>query len=180
MKRFFWLLPALLIAFLVNACSTVNVQQYANEKPALDLQKYFSGTLEGWGMFQKRSGEVARRFHVTIVCQWQGDVGTLDESFDWSDGEKQKRIWTLRKVAPNKFIGTAADVVGEATGEVAGNALNWKYTMAVPVDGKTYEVQFDDWMYLVDDKVMLNQANMSKFGVKIGQVTLSFRPKDKP
>ena len=163
---------------LLGGCANVNVQHYAAEKPALDLQRYFSGTLEGWGMFQKRSGEVARRFYVTIKCTWNGDVGTLDEDFVWSDGEKQKRVWTLRKVAPNRYIGTADDVVGEAIGEVAGNALNWKYTLALPVDGKTYHVQFDDWMYLIDNQVMLNQATMSKFGFTLGQVTLSFRPKN--
>ena len=52
---------------LLGGCANVNVQKYAAEKPALDLQRYFSGTLEGWGMFQKRSGEVARRFYVTIT-----------------------------------------------------------------------------------------------------------------
>jgi hypothetical protein len=36
------------------------------------------------------------------------------------------------------------------------------------------DVQFDDWMYLVTDKVMLNKAAMSKFGVQLGEVTLSF------
>jgi hypothetical protein len=35
-------------------------------------------------------------------------------------------------------------------------------------------VRFDDWMYLMTDKVMLNKATMSKFGVKLGEVTLSF------
>jgi hypothetical protein len=38
-------------------------------------------------------------------------------------------------------------------------------------------VQFDDWMYLVDDKVMLNKATMSKFGIRLGEVTLSFTKK---
>ena len=46
--------------------------------------------------------------------------------------------------------------------------------MALPVDGKVYQVQFDDWMYLMTDKVMLNKATMSKFGVRLGEVTLSF------
>jgi hypothetical protein len=46
--------------------------------------------------------------------------------------------------------------------------------MSLPVDGKVYEVQFDDWMYLVDERVMLNKAVMSKFGVRLGEVTLSF------
>ena len=45
------------------------------------------------------------------------------------------------------------------------------------MDGKVYEVQFDDWMYLMDDKVMLNKAVMSKFGFRLGEVTLSFQKK---
>ena len=36
------------------------------------------------------------------------------------------------------------------------------------------EVQFDDWMYLMSDKVMLNKAEMRKYGFKLGEVTLSF------
>ena len=66
-------------------------------------------------------------------------------------------------------------MVGEATGVASGNALLWYYTMALPVDGTVYNVQFNDWMYLMDDEVMLNKAEMSKFGVTVGEVTLSFR-----
>jgi hypothetical protein len=29
-------------------------------------------------------------------------------------------------------------------------------------------------MYLVDDRVMLNRATMSKFGIRLGEVLLSF------
>jgi hypothetical protein len=65
-------------------------------------------------------------------------------------------------------------VIGQAQGQVAGNALNWSYTLALPVDGTTYHVQFNDWMYLMDNKVMLNKAQMSKFGIYLGEVTLSF------
>jgi hypothetical protein len=46
--------------------------------------------------------------------------------------------------------------------------------LALPVDNKVYNVDFDDWMYLVDDKVMINRAVMSKFGFKLGEVLLSF------
>jgi hypothetical protein len=68
-------------------------------------------------------------------------------------------------------------VLGVAQGVAAGNALNWRYTLKLPVDGKVYEVQFDDWMYLMDDRVMLNKAAMSKFGFHLGEVTLSFYKK---
>ena len=56
-----------------------------------------------------------------------------------------------------------------------GNALQWKYTLLLPVDGKTYEVQFDDWMLLMNDEVMLNKSEMRKFGFKLGEVVIAFK-----
>jgi hypothetical protein len=32
----------------------------------------------------------------------------------------------------------------------------------------------DDWMYLMNDRVMLNKARMSKLGIDLGEVTLAF------
>nr|WP_215335305.1 DUF3833 domain-containing protein [Polynucleobacter sp. AP-Ainpum-60-G11] len=172
-----WVLVGLVSASLF-ACSSPSVTQYAKEKPSLDLSEYFNGTIDVYGIFTDRSGEVKKRFTVLLVAQWKvvdgKKVGTLDESFEYSDGTKQKRIWTLTETAPGKYIGTADDVVGEALGESAGNALNWAYTLALPVDGTIYHVQFNDWMYLVTPKVMLNKAKMSKFGIDLGEVTLSF------
>ena len=46
--------------------------------------------------------------------------------------------------------------------------------LALPVDGKVWNVDFDDWMFLIDDKIMLNRSAMSKFGFGLGEVTLSF------
>jgi len=159
---------------LLSGCASVEVTDYKAEAPALDLRKYFNGKLDAWGMFQDRSGKVIKRFHVAMIATWQGDVGTLDESFTYSDGTTQTRIWTLTRQPDGNYIGRADDVVGEARGELSGNALRWRYVMALPVDGKVYNVDFDDWMFLIDDKVMLNRSFMSKFGIELGQVSLSF------
>jgi hypothetical protein len=123
---------------------------------------------------------VQRRFVVTIKASWVGDVGTLDEDFVWSDGKREKRVWTLRKApgdaSGTRWVGTAADVVGEARGVVSGNALHWTYTFNLQTDDdKRYEVNFDDWMFLIDDRVMLNRAVMSFYGFRIGEVFISFR-----
>ena len=98
----------------------------------------------------------------------------LDERFSWSDGTTSTRVWTLTRQADGSFRGRAGDVVGEAMGEVAGNALRWRYVLALPVDDKVYNVDFDDWMFLMDDKVMLNRSYMSKWGFRLGEVTLTF------
>ena len=165
---------ALTASALLAGCASPTAADYASEKPLLDLKTYFNGELTAHGMFSDRSGKVVRRFVVTMKCNWQGNEGVLDESFVYSDGEKQRRVWHLKQLADGRYIGTADDVVGEAQGQSAGNALQWSYTLRLPVDGKTYEVQFDDWMYLIDEHVMLNKAVMSKFGVRLGEVTLAF------
>ena len=168
-------LGAYALAGLLAACSSpVAPDYYAAQQPQLDVQRYFNGRLDAHGMFQDRSGTVIKRFRVLMRCHWEGDIGTLDEDFTYSDGTRQKRIWTLHKVSPQRFIGTAADVVGEAVGIVSGNALRWNYVLALPVDGKVHEVDFEDWMFLIDERVMLNRAQMSKFGFALGAVTLSF------
>ncbi|MFZ6733228.1 DUF3833 domain-containing protein [Undibacterium sp. Ji42W] len=163
-----------LILLLTSCASQYDPGRYHNETPKLDMQSYFNGKLDAWGMFQDRSGAIVKRFTVIMDCQWSGDIGTLNEDFSYSDGSKQKRIWTLKKVGDDQFTGTAADVIGEARGQVSGNTLHWNYVLALPVDGSVYNVDFDDTMVLMDDKVMLNRAIMRKFGVELGSVTLSF------
>jgi hypothetical protein len=175
MKRRLLLTAATATAALgLAGCASQNIQSYATEKPVLDLQQYFNGTLDAYGVFTDRGGSVVKRFTVVMVCTWTGDQGVLDEAFTYSDGTTQRRIWRLTKLADGRYTGRADDVVGEAQGQTRGNAFYWTYTLSLPVDGKVYEVNFDDWMYLMTDKVMLNKATMSKFGVRLGEVTLSF------
>ncbi|MES2190018.1 MAG: DUF3833 domain-containing protein [Pseudomonadota bacterium] len=158
----------------LSGCAAPQLADYAAEKPVLDMRQYFNGTIDAYGVFTNRSGKVLKRFTVVMKCTWVGDTGTLDEDFTNSDGTKERRVWTLKRMPDGKYVGTASDVIGQALGEEAGNTFRWSYTLMLPLDGKTIEVQFDDWMYLMSDKVMLNRAEMSKFGIKLGEVTLSF------
>ena len=159
---------------VLTGCANPQVTDYAQERPLLELDRYFTGRVLAHGVFQKRNGAVARRFTVVMDCHWEGNQGVLDEAFTYSDGSTERRIWRLTKHADGRYTGRADDVVGEAQGQTSGNAFRWNYTLRLPVDGKEYEVQFDDWMFLVDDRVLLNRATMSKFGVTLGEVLLSF------
>jgi len=159
---------------LAACASAPTPADYASESPKLDLRDYFNGPLTGYGLFTDRSGKVVRRFTVKMTGTWSGSDGVLDEDFTYSDGTKEKRVWRLTDRGNGRYVGRADDVVGEAAGSAAGNALNWRYTLALKVDERVLNVQFDDWMYLMDERVMLNRAAMSKFGIYLGEVTLAF------
>lgn len=173
-----WCRAALILwlgaAALAGCASGPVPADFANETPRLDLRNYFNGPLTAHGIFTDRSGKVVRRFTVKMTGTWSGDQGVLEEDFVYSDGKRERRVWRLTDLGGGRYSGRADDVVGEAAGVAAGNALNWRYTLALNVDGRTIEVQFDDWMYLMDERVMLNKAEMSKFGIRLGEVTLAF------
>ena len=169
------LAAAIGLPLALTGCASPAPADYASQSPPLDLKQYFNGKLLAHGIVTDRGGAVTQRFTVALTGTWQGDTGTLDEQFTYSDGRKQTRVWTLQRVADGRYTGRAADVLGEAQGQAAGNALNWRYTLLQPVDGRTWELQFDDWMFLVDDKVMINRAVFSKFGIRLGEVLLSFQ-----
>ena len=155
-------------------CAAPTPADYAAERPLLDLKTYFNGPLTAHGIFTDRNGKVVRRFTVAITGTWTGNQGVLDERFQYSDGSTEHRVWRLTDLGGGRYEGRAGDVVGVAQGVSAGNALNWRYTLALPVDGRVWEVQLDDWMYRMDEHVLLNKAQMSKFGLRVGEVTLSF------
>ena len=178
-RRYFLTATGAAATLSLTGCGTrPQVTDYASERPVFDLKSYFTGVVDGWGIFTDRSGKVVRRFIVTMQCSWNGDEGILDEDFVYSDGSKEKRIWRMKRMLGSdgvvRYEGRADDVVGLGTGEQRGNAFRWGYTLALPVDGKVYEVQFDDWMYQMDSKVVINKATMSKFGITLGELVVTF------
>ena len=174
MKSIFKILLSVLVVFSFSSCAIQSIENYENEKPSFDLQEFFDGNTTGWGIVQDRSGTVTRRFVVEILGKFNGNEGTLDEQFKWSDGKVEQRIWKLNKVNSKQWIGTADDVVGKAVGTISGNTLKWEYILKLPLENGSINVKFDDWMYLVDESVLMNKAKFSKFGFVLGEVTLSF------
>ena len=165
---------ALTVALGAGCASAPQPSDYAQQQPKLDFRAYFNGPVSAQGLFTDRDGRVVKRFSVAMVGRWEGQQGVLEEDFTYSDGSRQRRVWRLTDLGGGRFEGRADDVVGVALGESAGNALRWRYTLQVPVDGRVIEFQFDDWMYQMDARTMINKAAMRKFGITFGEVTLSF------
>ncbi|MBT8430263.1 MAG: DUF3833 domain-containing protein [Gammaproteobacteria bacterium] len=159
---------------LLAGCSGMQAKDFEGTTPRLDLFEYFAGDTRAWGIFESRSGELKRQFTVDIRGEVEGDSLTLTEDFVYADGETEQRIWRIKRLDEHRFEGRADDVVGTANGLAYGQALNWRYTLRLPFRDSTLEVKFDDWMYLQPDGVLINRATVSKFGFKVGEVTLFF------
>ena len=117
------LLALLAGSAVLAGCASPQVSDYAQQRPKLELDRYFNGRIRAHGIFQKRGGEVVRRFTVVMDCHWEGNQGVLDEAFSYSDGSTQRRVWRLTKHADGRYTGRADCVVGEAEGQESGNAF---------------------------------------------------------
>jgi hypothetical protein len=167
-------LAVLLTLLTLNGCSGMKPIDFEGTTPTLKIETYFQGKTQAWGIFEDRFGTLRRQFTVDISGVWNGDALVLDERFDYSDGETDRRVWEIRKTGPNAYEGRADDVVGVARGVSHGNALNWRYDMDLKIGENYLRVHFNDWMFLQPSGVLLNRAKVSKFGIEIGTVTLAF------
>ena len=136
------------------------------------FDEYFNGPVKAWGIVQNRQGKVIRRFDIDMLGTWQGDKGELNEKFTYYDGEKSERTWKVQKTADGKFIAQADDIIGDGLGETSGNAALWQYVMRVNVGDKQYDIHFDDWMFMMNDGVVINRSYMKKFGFRVGEITI--------
>lgn len=166
---------ALLAAASLLGCSSVSIDTYRDRSPAMIPETFFNGALVAHGVVKDRSGEVLRYFNADIKAFWDGPTGTLEEDFVFDDGEKQRRVWTLIRQGDGRYIGTASDIVGEAHGQVAGNSMFFRYVLRIPYADDTLDLEVDDRMYLVNENTIVNESQMSKFGLRVGQTILVIR-----
>tara|TARA_B100000579_G_scaffold378165_1_gene344718 strand:- start:152 stop:679 length:528 start_codon:yes stop_codon:yes gene_type:complete len=167
----------LLVTFLITNCSGNNMKpiDFKDKKPRLIIENYLSGNVKAWGILQNRSGKVIRQFSAQLNGKWDGKQLILDEIFNWSDGEVQKRKWKINKINEHNYEGTASDVVGMAKGYSYGPAFKFEYVLLVPFKGREMKITFDDWIFKQDDKIAINKARMSKFGIKVAELTVFFQ-----
>ena len=160
--------------FTLSGCSGPSIEHYKPQSPKLDIREYLNGKLKAFGIIEDFSGKVVSRFTVDLVGTWDGNTGTLKEDFVFEDGKKEQRTWTINVTDDGSITGTAHDVVGESKGKQQGNSFNMTYTLKREIDGKKMEFYMDDWMYLIDDKHLMNKTRMKKFGITVARLTIGF------
>lgn len=155
---------------LFSGCS-INSDKYSQNSPEFDFKAYFSGHLCAWGVVRERDGSMKRKFVADIEAYTQKDKVILDERFLFNDGERQTREWSF-ELKNKQWIGTAHDVVGQASGEVIGDSLHLTYELLVKVDDNEYQIAMNDWLHLIDQQTLMGSTKMSKWGFEVGSIDI--------
>ncbi len=172
--KFFLLIITVLFITSCSSKQSMKPEDFKDQVPRLIIEDYLSGNVKAWGILQNRSGKVTRQFSANLNGTWDGKKLVLDEKFNWSDGEVQKRQWQITKIDEHNYEGTAGDVVGKARGFSYGPAFKFEYVLLVPVKGRQMKITFDDWIFMQDERVAINRAKMTKFGIKVAELTVMF------
>ena len=172
--KFFLLIVGLLFITSCSGKQSMKPEDFKDKQPRLIIEDYMSGNVKAWGILQNRSGKVTRQFSADLNGKWDGEQLILDEKFNWTDGEVQTRQWKIKKIDNHNYEGTAGDVVGVAKGYSYGPAFKFEYVLLVPVKGREIKITFDDWIFMQDEKVAINRATMTKFGIKVAELTVMF------
>ncbi len=144
--------------------------------PPMVVEQVFGRPLRFWGLFEDRFGRVRRQFTGRMDGAWDGQAVTMPEVLDFDDGAQERRTWIIRPAGAGLYRATADTILGEAEGRVEGPAITWRYRMALPVGGSAWIVDFVDWMSLLPDGSLVNRAQVSRWGIRIGSAFSVLRP----
>ena len=110
------LLAAIGVKTRLFSFSSQSPKDYAQTGPLFVLDEHLSGPILSEGIIYGPTGKVGVTFIANMVGTWDGDSGTLAESFSYSNGKTQERKWFLKKGPGNTFTATADDILAQRRG----------------------------------------------------------------
>jgi hypothetical protein len=175
--KFIQLFFITLSAGTISSCVSSNISPSQSNQPVLKIQDYFNGNIKAHGIFLNRKGQVTRFFSIDMKGHWHENHGSLREFIHYNDGKTQLREWQFTLQDANHFTATAGDAVGFARGTQFGNTVQMAYTLNVPVDNSSYALNFNDSIYKIDDGKIINRTTISKFGINLGEIIITYDKK---
>lgn len=169
-------LAAMLFAVTVTVagCATAPDFSASQGLRGIVLERDFVGRLYASGVFT--NGLTGSRRGLTVVLDGRVSNGalTLREAFSYSDGEKDVKTWVFRRTGAGTYSGTREDVVGAAVIRQEGAGLRLSYDVDLSTGAGPVRVHFEDVIERDPAGAIVNRAIVSKLGVPIGMVDLTF------
>ena len=164
---------SLVISF-ITGCSNSSMENVVSKNLSFDLLEYFDGETTAWGLIVDRFGNLQRTFKVRLNGNIDNKQLLLKEYFTYNDGETEYREWIITKAETGTYEGKSKDTIGVAKGKQDGNTMRMVYDTTISIGETDIRVSFDDRFVKADKKVVINRAEILKWGIKIADVTIFF------
>ncbi len=164
---------SLVISF-ITGCSNSSMEDVVSKNLSFDLLEYFDGETTAWGLIVDRFGNLQRTFKVRLNGNIDNKQLLLKEYFTYNDGETEFREWIITKTETGTYEGKSKDTIGVAKGKQVGNTMRMVYDTTISIGETDIRVSFDDRFVKADKKVVINRADILKWGIKIADVTIFF------
>ena len=163
-----------LVSTFFMGCSNPKMENAVSKEIPFELLEFFDGETVAWGLVVDRFGNLQRTFKVKLTGKRDNTKLLLKEYFTYNDGEKEYREWVITKTEPGSYEGISKDTIGFARGKKVGNTIRMVYDTTISIGEKDIKVSFDDRFIKTDKKVVINRAEILKWGIKIADVTIFF------
>jgi hypothetical protein len=137
-----------------------------------ELTAFLDGKTSAWGIFEDRFGRLRQTFSIEMNGRWIDGVFQLDERFAYDDGRVDLRTWRVRRFSPERFEASCDDCVGVASGICAPGVVRMTYAFRLRLRTRTLTVDCQDRLYKISDTSAVNRIAISKWGLKIGELSL--------
>ena len=163
-----------LVISTITGCSNSSMENVVSKNLSFDLLEYFDGETTAWGLIVDRFGNLQRTFKVRLNGNIDNKQLLLKEYFTYNDGETEYREWIITKTETGTYEGKSKDTIGVARGKQDGNTMRMVYDTTISIGETDIRVSFDDRFVKADKKVVINRAEILKWGIKIADVTIFF------
>ena len=150
-------------------------RDFAGKGPAFDPALHLNGPILCEGVIYGPLGRVNSRFVAKMEGVWDGNRGTLRESFRYDDGSEQQRAWRL-VLQPDGHLQAEADDLAEVgAGQISGPTVQMLYRLRLPASAGGHVVSVVDWMVLMENGSILNRSRFYKFGIPVAELVATLR-----
>lgn len=148
---------------------------FASTGPDFDMATHLNGKILCEGVIYGPLGRVSSRFVADMNGTWDGNTGTLAETFRYDNGTVQERCWTLRIGDAGIIRADAPDLVGTGIGTQKGPAVQMLYKIKLDAASGGHELNVIDWMYLMENGTIMNRSQFRKFGFPVAELIATLR-----
>ena len=141
----------------------------------LKFENFFQGKVIAKGnLMQFFPRKKTKDLYVIFKGSFKDNKLKLTEKYFENEKEIDRK-WVFRKLSDTYFIGTEKNVKGEVKVHINRNHLKMRYYFKLLIWKFTITVLINDYMFLINEKEIVNTTYVSKLGIKLAKVVLLYK-----